>query len=165
MKNIILTLLLFFVSTLLMAQNLKALDDKYGFREMRFETPLDSLKNLVEVEKDYYKSTTEDMKLGDYELSQVVYNFYKGLLGTIMIESKGYVNSVGFLKILQEAYGKGYKDNPYIERYIWVGEKVKMSYKQNSITNGATIFIYSVKIDNLEKADEKKANSEAVKKL
>lgn len=127
--------------------------------------PFSSFKNLVEVEKNYYKCTTEDLKLGNYKLSEVNYCFYKGQLSAITIDTKGYENSVGILKIFQVAYGKGTKSNEYIERYYWNGVKVLMLYEQNSITNDAVIFIWCNKLNALKEADEKKANEEASKKL
>lgn len=165
MKNLTTILLLFFVPTILIGQNLKALDEKYGFREAKFEMPLDSFKNFVDLAEGFYKSTNEDLKLGEYTLDKVTYRFYKGQLSGIIIETKGYTNSVGFLKILQEAYGKGYKSNRYIEEYNWFGQKVDMSYDQNSITDNATIIIYCNKLVEQEKKDKKKATSEAAKKL
>jgi len=150
---------------IIIGQNLKALDAKYGFREAKFEMPFSSFKNLVEVEPCCYKSTTENFKLGEYTLDRVVYFFYKDQLSLIMIDTEGYINSRGFLKILQEAYGEGSQSNKYIEKYYWFGEKVIMSYDQNSITDDATIFIRSRKLMDLEQADEKRANSEAAKKL
>ncbi|MEI6050819.1 MAG: hypothetical protein WCS03_18160 [Bacteroidota bacterium] len=168
MKNLTTILLLFFIPTILIGQNLKALDEKYGFREAKFEMPFDSFKNLVKNEKDFkdfYKSTNEDLNLGEYVLDRVYYGFYKGQLATIIIKTKGYTNSRGVLSIFQQAYGKGYKINQ-IEEYIWSGKKVYMSYDQDSIiTDDATIFIFSVKLTDLEEADKKRADSEAAKKL
>ena len=146
-------------------QNLKALDDKYGFREAKFEMSKDSFKNLVEIEKNIYKSTIENLKLGDYDLDLIAYSFYKGQLSDILIKTKGYINSRGVLKILQTAYGNGYQSNEYIERYVWFGDKVTMSYNQNSITDDATIIIYSKKLSDMKKADEKNAASKATNEL
>ena len=157
--------LLVLFSTSISGQNLKSLDDKYGFRGAKFETPFDSLKNLVEIEKGFYTSTSEDLKLGEYDLSQIVYSFYKGQLYIIGITTKGYTNSNGILSILQQAYGKGYQSNEYIEKYIWFGKKVIMSYEQNSATRDATVFIMCRKLSDLKEADEKKANEEAAKQL
>jgi len=164
MKNLTLILLLLISPIMLAGQNLKALDDKYGFREAKFETPIDSYKNFVEIEKGIYKSTTEILNIGEYTLDEVAYFFYNGQLSTIAIRTKGYLNSRGFLSILQEAYGMGYQRNKNIERYSWLGEKVTMSYNQNSATGDASIFIYSIKLSDLEKAEKKKA-IEAAKKL
>lgn len=163
------TILFLSVFTLLcvnsFGEDYKALDDKYGFREAKFETPLSSFKNLIEIEKNLYKCTTEDLKLGNYRLSEVNYQFYRGQLCVITIDTKGYENGVGILKIFQAAYGKGVKSNEYIEDYYWNGKKVLMSYEQNSVTGDATIFIFCNKLTDLKDANEKKANEEAAKNL
>jgi hypothetical protein len=149
------------------SQNLKALDEKYGFREAKFEMSIDSIKNLTKIgEKgDNYKSTNENLKIGDYDLNEITYSFYNGQLCMIKIDIKGYRNSSGFLKILQSAYGEGDKNNRYIEEYWWLGEKVWMIYHQNSISNDATIVIYCNKLMKLKKADEDNANSKAANQL
>ena len=59
----------------------------------KFEMSFSSFKNLVEVEKDLYRRTDENLKLGDYDLHEVDYQFYKWQLSTVIIETKGYTNS------------------------------------------------------------------------
>jgi len=167
MKNLTIILLLFFLPTILIGQNLKALDKKYGFKEAKFEKPLGSFKNMVEIREGsgLYQSTSENLSLGEYALDGVTYQFYKGQLYSILIEIKGYSNCVGVLKILQEDYGKGYQSNEYIEEYFWSGKKVSMFYQKDSITNDVDLFLISKKLRSLKEADEKRANSEAAKKL
>ena len=164
MKHFTLILLMGYIPVSLIGQNLKVLDEKYGFRGAKFEMPFDSL-NLVEVEKGFYKFTYEDLSIGDYVLNDVIYHFYKNQLATIIIHTKRLSNSVGFLKILQNAYGNGWMSNRNIENYSWLGKKVSMSYKQNSVTGDATIFIQSNSLSKQEEADGNKAASEAAKKL
>jgi hypothetical protein len=147
------------------AQDEKALDEKYGFRTAKFESLKSTFKNLVVVEPGWYKSTTENLTLGNYKLKRVAYNFYKNQLSCIVVEIDGLVNSRGILGILQSAYGKGYQSNEYIEEYNWFGEKITMSYDENSITGDATIFISCVKLQAMEDADTEKANAEAAAKL
>jgi hypothetical protein len=55
--------------------------------------------------------------------------------------------------------------NRYIERYLWFGKKVTMSYEENSVTGDASIIIQSEYLNKQEQAEEKKAASEAAKKL
>ena len=148
------------------SQNLKALDDKYGFREAKFEMSIDSIKNLAPTkESNCYKSTTENLKLGDYDLTEIVYIFYKGQLSSIMIKTNGYINSRGVLNVLQSAYGKGYKSNEYIEEYYWSGKKTIMVYDENSINHNATILLWSKSMNQIEKADKENANSKAANQL
>lgn len=170
MKNLIITLFLFLTPTILIGQSLKALDDKYGFREAEFETPLSSFKNLKKVYEEpsgliHYNSTNENLNLGNYVLDEIRYVFYKEQLAAVAINTKGESNSRGVLKILQDAYGNGYHVNEYIEEYDWFGEKVIMSYGQNSITGDAQIFIWSIKLSDIRRAENDKANSDAAKQL
>jgi hypothetical protein len=165
MKTILLSTVLMLFTTASFCQTLNALDEKYGFREAIFEMPKASFKNLVEVEKGFYTSTSENLTLGEYQIDKIVYKFYKDQLSLIMIKTKGYTNSTGILKILQTAYGKGYQSNEYVEEYSWRGSRVYMGYDQNSITDDATIIIWSNKLMDLEKAERKKANEEAASKL
>ena len=165
MKTVLFTSVFILLSLTSISQSVSKLDEKYGFREMKFETSLTSFKNLVKVQENFYASTTENLTLGNYKLSQIAYGFYKGRLFSIIIMTKGLTNSSGVLKILQQAYGTGYKDNEYLESYIWRGEKVKMTYEENSITSDATIIMWSKKLWDLKTSEEEKANSEAAKKL
>ncbi len=165
MKILPIFLLFIVIPITVIGQNIKSLDEKYGFREMKFETHFSSIKNLVKVEEGFYKSTTENLKLGDYKLSEVTYSFYKDQLYIILIQTKGLINSRGVLKILQQAYGEGIQSNEYIERYYWDGEKTLMSYEQNSVTDDALIIMWCKKLADLKDTDEKRANSEAIKQL
>ncbi len=169
MKNLIVILILLIVPMFVVGQNLKALDEKYGFRGAKFEMPFSSFKGLIklgEVSKEYipYKATNEDLRLGDYTLDEVDYTFYKGKLAAIMINTKGSSNGSGLLKILQTAYGKGVYGNKYID-YVWQGEKVRMTYQTSSVTNDVNVIMMSVKLRDLMDADEKRANKEAAKGL
>jgi hypothetical protein len=170
MKTLIIALFLFLTPSILVGQNLKALDDKYGFREAKFETPLSSFNNLKKVNEEptgliSYNSTNENLNLGNYILDEIRYVFYKEQLAAVAIVTKGESNSRGVLKILQVAYGNGYQGNEYIEEYYWYGQKVIMSYDQDSITGDAIILIFSIKLSNIRKAENEKANSDAAKQL
>lgn len=165
MKKLLFFSCLILITTTGFGQNVKALDAKYGFREAIFETPKSAFKNLVESEKNIFTSTTENLNLGNYKLFEVAYKFYKGQLEMIMIKTKGLVNSKGVLKIFQTAYGMGYQEKKYVEKYLWRGEKVQLIYEQNSITHDANITLWSKKLMNLEDLEKKKSNAEAAKKL
>jgi len=165
MKKITFLFSLLVFTTVLNAQNLKALDEKYGFREAIFETPIDSFKNFKEVQTNFYSSTSENLSIGDYSFDKVYYAFYKKQLYSVIIKTKGYSNSRGFLSILQKAYGNGSQSNEYIEKYYWFGELVTLSYNQNSITDDATIYFSCKKLSNLKQAEKKKADAEASEQL
>ena len=143
MKTILLISVIILFSLTTIGQNLKALDDKYGFREAKLEMPISSFKNLelaIGSLEDYpneksYKVLNCDLHIGEYDLDGIDYWFYKGQLSSIQITiSKGYSNQDGVLKVLEAAYGKGvYKKNSLgDEIYTWDGEKVSMTYTLGS---------------------------------
>jgi hypothetical protein len=134
---------LFILSRLISnGQDLKALDDKNGFREAKFGMFQGSFKNLIFVSRDIregftyeekYKMNNDDLHIGDFILDAIYYNFYKGQLISIIIEvNNDYSNQIGVLKVLEAAYGKGlvgentfpYKHNDY----AWDGKLVRMYY-------------------------------------
>ncbi len=75
MRTILLTSVLVLYCLTCIGQNLKALDEKYGFREAIFEMPFASFKNLTAVEENFFFSPSEDLTLGEYKLKSVLYQF------------------------------------------------------------------------------------------
>lgn len=167
MKKITLLLLLLMFLSETFAQNLKKLDEKNGFRNYIFGTNISQYPDLKEIadEEGYYTSLIDTLKIGDYDLKRIAYSFYKDKLTEIVIETEGYLNSRGFLSILQKAYGSGYKPNRYMEKYAWLGKKVKMMYQENSITNDATVLIFSVELSKLKDQEEENSVEKATKDL
>lgn len=153
MRYLLLVLLLASTAYVSQAQNGEMdrakIDSKFGFRDVKLESPLSlfAKKQLVKIEEQpntkYYKSKIENLKLGDYALKDITYVFFKDTLAEIMIQTKGYINSDGLLKIIKETYGQGFQSNRYIERYLWSGDKSTIYYDQNSVTHDALLTISS----------------------
>lgn len=167
MKKKLSILLLFIVSiTMTIGQNLKALDDKNGFRDYKFGDSLSKFTNLnlVDASKDsttrFYTKTDDKLKIGENDVV-IAYVFFKGQLSTVVIKTKGYSNSRGVLKTLEELYGKGDQSNQYIEKYYWFGGVVTASYNENSVTNDATVYIRSKKFSELSKQNDEENTKKA----
>jgi hypothetical protein len=134
MKKLLFTLLILITTTLLcFSQTIKSLDDKYGFRDAKFEMLLNSFKNLEKFDDEFngYTLNSANLKLGEYELKDISYYFYDNKLYNIVITVEmGYLNQHGILDILEKAYGKGILKEPSdVEQlYSWKGNKVKMTY-------------------------------------
>ncbi len=141
------------------SQNLEKLDEKNGFRDMKFGIPFNSFKNLIITGSDgdhkFYTKSGEVLKLGNYDLKSIDYGFYKNKLYSIYIETDGYSNSTGVLSIMENLYGKGNQRIEGIEEYLWDGKNVKLSYRQNSIDYSATITFMSRPIFSQIKEDKK----------
>lgn len=145
------------------------LDGKYGFRDLKFETAASNIKGLVALglashNSRTYQRPTDSKKVGKYTISSIRYTFYKNRLSGIRIDTHGYTNSRGVLDAFRALYGLGTQDNEYIEEYRWSGNKVLMNYEQNSITDNAVIYIWSIPMmdsENLDKGNNaKKATSD-----
>ena len=165
MKKILLLLTITLLSLTSFGQSEKQLDEKNGFRELKFGTHIDSISNLKLIEdgvnNKYYEKTDEKLKIGEYDLKRITYGFYKGRLSFILIEANGYTNSKGILDIFTSQYGEGYKSNKYIEKYYWFGKTITLTYDENSINHNSKISISTDIFDKEKKEDKKSSNEKA----
>ncbi len=157
------------------SQEYKALDDKFGFRDIKLESLMTSFKDCTRMflgedlskELPNYvgiKPKNPDLHLGEFSLESIKYWFYKSQLMDINIEVNHNNSDVdGILKALEIAYGKAKKNvrvpNESIV-YRWHGSKVDMNYEILSKENGeivsATLTISSIKLGNQQIIDNKR---------
>lgn len=147
----------------------EALNDKYGFRDARFETPIKSFKGLVllKSQKDtkIYERPTDSKKIGGAQVSSIHYSFYKGKLLAVRIATKGYANSRALLEALVAQYGAGEQSDKQAEEYIWNTTRVYMSYDQDPTTDSAIVFMLSGYMADIQHADEAAAAKKAASDL
>ncbi|SET98177.1 hypothetical protein [Hymenobacter actinosclerus] len=107
------------------------LDKRYGFRGLRFETPLAQVKGLKFVTnrggKAVYQKISENKVLGNAQLKQVLYCFYKGQLSDVLFSSTGSTNADEVLKVLTQAYGAPFEqeitEDQLDGHFYWHGKK------------------------------------------
>jgi hypothetical protein len=178
MKTSLLLLLFIHLSFSCFAQNISALDVKYGFRQAKFEMPLNSFSNMKKIEGNWYKSTTEDLNFGNWgKLQEVRYYFYKDRLTSIRIEiDEKHINSFEFVQTFVKAYGTPTKKNEDkiggYETWIWNGKKVEMYIafpprdRSNNPNPSTFVYLRCIKLINQEELDKKTQEiKEAKKKL
>lgn len=148
MKTLSMIFLLLIIPIIVIGQNLKALDDKNGFREAKFGMSPSSFRKLEQLKQlplyglgvkeenidrtkmylvpgEYYDKDV-DLHIGNFSLEYVKYYFYKNRLVTIKIRvSKGLTNQNGVLEVLKSAYGMGVLKKAY---YISGHEDTSYSY-------------------------------------
>jgi hypothetical protein len=170
MKSIYITIavLLLFTKNIV-SQDIHNLDEKGGFKMLLFGMPEDSIKSIASLSLEktrtryYIVSDPKLLKVGEsIQIDKISLAFYKGKLLSITIKTKGFVNSTGMLNVLNKAYGFGKKPNEYIEEYYWWGNKVSMSYNQNSITDDASIFMFSKELSEEREQEMEKEKTKAV---
>jgi len=146
------------------------LDYKYGFRGIKLETPIDSLTGMVLIgdsakgREKWYTRTYDNMQVGEYNLNNVFYVFFHGKLEKIIIVTKGLANSRGVLEMLQDLYGRGFKDD-IREEYYWKGTKLTLLYDENSITNDAEIWFDCTNLSNQSRQEEKQNQQKTEKEF
>jgi hypothetical protein len=174
-KQFVFLFLLVFSTTILLAQNVKKLDEKNGYKEIQLgafhqdikqflaEEPSDS--NVAEKTATYKVTDASFLSVGESEISSVEVNFFKDKVSSIVLEAKGLSNSKALLKALNLAYGNGEKRNTYIEEYHWSGKKVQMSYKMNGSTKNTLVTLFSKDTQDMMEKHKKDVKKSVAKEL
>jgi hypothetical protein len=149
------------------AQNLKALDQKNGFRDLVFGADSTALVGREKLptknpSASIYNRPTDELRIGGAELQSINYFFYRGKFSDVYIKTKGLTNSRALLSALEATFGKGYQSNRFIKDFDWFGRIVTMNYEENSITGDASVFI-SNKAINKQQRDEEAAAAKNAK--
>ena len=155
------TCMLFFLFVLSVAaqENKLAMDEKFGFREVKLETKLSKFTGLQLTLKEdklrHFRKKNENLKLGEYKLKDITYVFDDSTLCGIIIRTEGATNSDGLLQILQEKYDHGSQPNEFMEEYLWESDKVMIKYMKNSVTGDAAMLMQTrASVEKLEKAKQ-----------
>jgi hypothetical protein len=115
---------------MLVAGVVHAFDEPDGFRGIKWGTAISECPDMVRQAelKDtiLYHRANDKMVIGDAVVDQVLYGFYKGRFYYANINFSNLVNFKGVKDTLFQAYGDGAQSNPYIDKYVWLGNSVKM---------------------------------------
>jgi hypothetical protein len=114
--------------------NLTRLDERNGFRDVHFLTPLTQFDDLEFVElkngMGCFKRRHENLAVGDTTVGSIRYCFYKGRLGSISLWGAGAKTAGELVQDMRRNYGRG---QPFSLRQengtgpvgeMWQGEKV-----------------------------------------
>ncbi|GGF15464.1 hypothetical protein [Hymenobacter cavernae] len=134
--------------------SLQSLDEAYGFHGARFEKDTSAFKDLALAEKAgntrYYRRTGEVKKLGEGDVADITYGFYKGKLAVVMLKTQGAKNSRAVLAALRQQAGPGVQGSPFAQRYSWNAKLVHMSYEENAMSNDAVVLLTCKKMKEQE---------------
>lgn len=163
MKTILLVSALFFASISAYSQatekgSIKALDDKYGFRNMVFGTDTTAADGMVYAATSgpirIFNRPDESKTIGGAQVSSIGYCYYKGHLISVIILTEGPDNSKALLAALIAAYGYPTQPNPYIKTYHWRGRSVTMTFSEDALHKG-TALMSSVPLTKQKEVDDK----------
>lgn len=130
------------------------LDEKNGFRDLAFGTPLSEISGLIAVNQtvmpdkliQVYKRPSDALEIGGMPVYSIQYHFYKGILYNVSVSVvNNFYNSDGeaVKRILVREYGQG--QEPYKGAMAWLGQKVWMSFSKTSEFSFLTIESKSLK--------------------
>lgn len=149
------------------------LDKRYGFRGLRFETPLSQMKGLKFVAnrggKAVYTKLNENKTLGNAQLKQVLYCFYKGQLSDILFSAIGSSNADEVLKVLTQAYGTPFEqeltEDEMDGHFYWHGKRATALLTIPIDEDGFDVMISSIPMKEKEARDKELRVKRAAEKL
>ena len=147
----------------------KTLDEKFGFRDVRFDTIVKDIQNLKQVPQDLYKTTrvkayvrtTDTLNMFGQPLASITYFFFDDRLFVIDLQWGG-DHSIDLLQGFGDAFGCELKSSDGLSgrdlSLVTVGEKAKF-YGSVHITRGVA---YGVAF--LQRLGVQQAIDEAIRK-
>lgn len=135
--------------TLLSAQKSELLDQKNGFRDIKLESAYSEIKDLILIMEEgdikYYRKTSEELTINDFELSQIIYGIYSDKLYFIIIRTIGADNSKKLLEYLNQEYSEGQQNHNIPDTYTWFAKNAGLVYEYKEIPEIAEAYFYSKK--------------------
>jgi hypothetical protein len=141
-------LTIIFLSTKSFCQ--KGIDAKFGYKDIHFNMNADSLFKFIKAIKgkasdnEFSTYTVIDpkyLKAGDCNFSSVTVMAFNNRVDFIILKTKP--SEFHILKaLLFQMFGSGFKSNPYIERYAWLGKKAS-GILEEELDNSATFSMQS----------------------
>ena len=129
-----------------------------GFRGVAWETDVSEVPGLILVEehgdvKDYIKKK-EKLVLGEANLTQVRYSFYKDRFFRVLISYDAPWNYEELKDKLFQVFGPGHKWERDYKTYWWFGDKVTIGLQYAVFARGGTISYIYLPIQEQRDKDE-----------
>lgn len=127
------------------------LDRQNGLPEAQIGTPVAAFKGLELIEDTgrwtSYKRPADRLTFDRFDLTTITYNFFKGKLYSVFLETEGKQNVKGILRSLENLYGREHSyekravppTNVSMETREWTGQKVYLLYKNGDNFMGGQI--------------------------
>lgn len=161
--NLFFAALLGLASLSALGQGRKALEEKYGFRDLKFETDTSSAKGLRLMAADgrdaYYSRPSDELKIGAARLKEIVYGYSSGRLATVRaVTVSG--DGEALKSALLAQYGRPWVSSNYGKSCMWGSKSVTLSYEENS-AGGADMLMLSKPMREGRQLSEREAGKAA----
>lgn len=135
--------------------------DIAGFREFKWETPKANFQELIIDHKEddaiFYKLPNDKLNIGDIKVDDILYNFYKDKLATVVINFTGQEKYDYLLKALEEKYGASEQPNEFMEQHVWFNRTGNGEIEYSDVTNKGFIMLWSKKLSAEQEAEKAKS--------
>ena len=111
--------------------SVKMLDLKYGFRDLKFKTPLKELRSMTKSDDGYYRYSLDSMNVGGFDVKDIYYDFDEHGLSSINVIILGDDNGNGILSVLQDCYGRPDMHKSNVDDrvvFVWTGKLVTLIF-------------------------------------
>ena len=127
------------------------LDQQNGLPDAQIGAPVSAFKGLQLIEDTgrwtSYKRSADRLTFNRFDLTTITYNFFKGKLYSVFLETEGKENVKGILRSLEALYGREHSyekravppTNISMETREWTGQKVYLLYKNGDNFMGGQI--------------------------
>ena len=143
-------------------------NDKWaGFRDLKWGDDIKGITGMVLIDEDgddkLYKRPTDDLFIGEAQLHNIEYLFYKDRFWAVVIKIIGYSNFEALKNATDATFGIGYRSNKYIEEYFWFHEGITMGLQYNEFNKTGELHIINNALSNERENDKKEKAKEAYK--
>ena len=140
-----------------------------GFGYIKWRTELPSLKTLEYIGEDpsyvgigIYIKVGDDLTIGGATLRRVEYRFWRSKFCSAYAVTEGYSDFAVLKEAVFERFGEGYKPNPSIERYFWIGNRTNITLDYDEMTGVSGLLMRSVLMTcEMEEVEKQEAIEEA----
>jgi hypothetical protein len=146
----------------------RKMDEKYGFRDARFETDSTAMSGLKHAFDQaglrYYERQTDNLHIGSADVANIYYGFAASKLCQIVLFVNGTASANAVYAALKEEYGPIYKLHTQ-DGMGWTSSTEVISMEEKA-SSGQTLFRFaSRKMKDLEKEVRKAAAKKAASDL
>lgn len=162
----------FTVSIVLLSVNSFAFkNEPDGFRGIKWGMDISELQGMTHVRTDpsyggveFYTRKGDELRIGDAQLDNIEYAFWKGKFASVWIYSIGYANWLDLHDATIAHFGEGYKPHRYIEQYLWYGASTMILLQYNQTSREGTLSIFSRTIIKQQKEYDEETSPGGAKK-
>ena len=134
-----------------------------SFRGIKWGTNINDISGMTCIECDdkyqeFYIRKDDKMRIGDAEIKNISYGFYKDRFLSVIIQFEEHNNFKILKSKILQLFGKGNKPNPDIEQYYWRGRDVGIALEYGDIPNKGIIFYHYLPLHEELMKDQKEAD-------